>query len=142
MAEATLPTEFQLDIVTPDRMAAHDAVTWVTFPGKDGYLGILPGHAPLLTELGAGELEYTSGNTKHSLAVDGGFAEVLPDRVILLVQTAERAEDIDVDRAEKARQRAEEQLKRFSDPDVDLQRAEEDLRRSIARLETAKKFRG
>ncbi len=140
MAEATLPTEIQLDIVTPDRLAAHDAVTWVTFPGKDGYLGVLPGHAPLLTELGAGELEYTSGNAKHSLAVDGGFAEVLPDRVIVLVQTAERAEDIDVERAEKAKERAEDQLKRFSDPEVDLQHAQEALRRAIARLETAKKY--
>jgi F-type H+-transporting ATPase subunit epsilon len=142
MAETALPIEIHLDIVTPDRLAAHEAVTWVMVPGKDGYLGILPGHAPLLTELGPGELEYTSGNTKHSLAVDWGFAEVLPDRVIVLVQAAERAEDIDVERAEVAKQRAEDQLKRFSDPEVDLQHAQEALRRAIARLETAKKYRG
>ena len=90
MAEITLPTEIRLNIVTPDHLVAQDAVTAVTIPGKDGYLGILPGHAPLLTELGCGEMEYTSGNAKHILAVTGGFAEVLGDRVIVLVDSAER----------------------------------------------------
>ena len=88
MAEITLPTEIRLDIVTPDRLVAHDAVTAVTIPGKNGYLGILPGHAPLLTELAPGELEYTSGGAKHILAVNWGFAEVLGDRVIVLAQSA------------------------------------------------------
>ena len=103
MAEITLPTEIRLDIVTPDRLVAHDAVTAVTIPGKNGYLGILPGHAPLLTELASGELEYTSGRAKHTLCVNWGFAEVLGDRVIVLAQSAERAEEIDVERAEKAK---------------------------------------
>ncbi len=142
MAEATLPTQIQLDIVTPDRLAARDDVTAVTIPGKDGYLGILPGHAPLLTELAPGELKYSAGGAEHALAVDWGFAEVLPDRVIVLAQTAERAEDIDVERAEKAKERAEERLKRFTDPEVDMERAQEALRRAIARLETAKKIQG
>ena len=139
MAETTLPTEIRLDIVTPDRLVAHDAVTAVTIPGKNGYLGILPGHAPLLTELAPGELEYTSGGAKHSLVVNWGFAEVLGDRVIVLVQSAERAEEIDVERAEKAKSRAEERLKRFDDPQVDMERARKSLARAMARLEAAHK---
>jgi len=142
MAETTLPTEIRLDIVTPDHLVAHDAVTAVTIPGKNGYLGILPGHAPLLTELAPGELEYTSGGTQHALAVNWGFAEVLGDRVIVLVQSAERAEEIDVERAEKAKTRAEERLKRFDDPEADMERARKALSRAMARLETAHKLRG
>jgi len=142
MAEATLPTEIRLDIVTPDRLVAHDAVTAVTIPGKNGYLGILPGHAPLLTELVPGELVYTSAGKRHLLCVTWGFAEVLGDRVIVLSQTAEHSEEIDVQRAEKARTRAEERLKRFDDPQVDLERARESLRRALARLETAGSIRG
>jgi F-type H+-transporting ATPase subunit epsilon len=132
-----LPTELRLDIVTPDRLVAHGAVSSVTIPGKSGYLGILPGHAPLLTEVDAGELTYTHGDVKHYLAVSWGFAEVLPDRVIVLAQTAERAEEIDLQRAEEAKKRAEERLKRFSDPQIDLERARESLRRALARLEAA-----
>jgi F-type H+-transporting ATPase subunit epsilon len=98
----------------------------------------LPGHAPLLTELVPGELTFVRQGSKHHLCVDWGFAEVLPSRVIVLVQTAEHAEKIDVERAEKAKQRAEERLKRFSDPEVDMERARESLRRAIARLEVAR----
>ena len=141
MAEITLPTEIRLDIVTPDRLVAHEAVTAVTIPGKNGYLGILPGHAPLLTELAPGEMEYTSGSAKHVLAVNWGFAEVLGDRVIVLVQSAERAEEIDVGRAEKAKARAEELLKRFDDPQVDMERARVALSRAMARLEAAHRHR-
>jgi F-type H+-transporting ATPase subunit epsilon len=142
MADTTLPTEIRLDIVTPDHLVAHDAVTAVTLPGKDGYLGILPGHAPLLTELGPGEMEYTSAGAKHILCVNSGFAEVLGDRVIVLVQSAERAEEIDVTRARKAKDRAEERLKRFDDPEVDRERARKALLRAMARLETAHEHRG
>ena len=140
MAEATLPTEIILDIVTPDRLVAHDAVTAVTIPGKNGYLGILPGHAPLLTELASGELTYTSAGVKHFLSVNWGFAEVLGNRVIVLAQSCERCEEIDVARAQKAKTRAEDLLKRFDDPAVDLERAREALRRAMSRLETAERL--
>ena len=142
MADITLPTEIHLDIVTPDRLVAHDAVTAVTIPGKNGYLGILPGHAPLLTELASGALDYTSGGAKHTLCVNWGFAEVLGDRVIVLANSAERAEEIDVKRAETAKNRAEERLKRFDDPRIDMERAREALRRAMARLETVHTLRG
>lgn len=135
--EISLPTEIRLDIVTPDHLVAHDSVSAVTLPGKGGCLGVLPGHAPLLTELAPGELVYTRDSIKHYIAVNWGFAEVLPDRVIVLVQSAERAEDIDVERAERAKGRAEERLKRFSDPQIDLERAQEALRRAMSRLEAA-----
>lgn len=133
-----IATEIRLDIVTPDRLVAHDSVSGVTLPGKTGYLGILPGHAPLLTELAPGELTYMRDGLGHAVCVTWGFAEVLPDRVIVLVQTAERAEEIDVERAERAKQRAEERLKRFADPQIDMERAHEALRRALARLETAR----
>jgi F-type H+-transporting ATPase subunit epsilon len=133
-----LPTELRLDIVTPDRLVAHDAVSAVTIPGKNGYLGILPGHAPLLTELVPGELVYMRDGIRHLVVVNWGFAEVLPGRVIVLVQSAERAEEIDVERAERAKKRAEERLKRFSDAQVDLERAQQAFRRAVARLETAR----
>jgi F-type H+-transporting ATPase subunit epsilon len=132
-----LPTELQLNIVSPDRLLVRDSVSAVTVPGKNGYIGVLPGHAPLLTELVPGELTYTLQGVKHYLYVNWGFAEVLPDRVIVLVQSAERAEEIDVERAQKAKQRAEERLKRFSDPETDMERAREALRRAMARLEAA-----
>ncbi len=134
--------EIRLDIVTPDRLVAHDAVSGVTLPGKNGFLGILPGHAPLLTELAPGKLTYLRDGRPHGVAVNWGFAEVLPDRVIVLVLTAERAEEIDVERAEGCKQRAEERLKRFSDPTVDMDRAREALRRALARLETARHLEG
>ena len=132
-----LPTVLQLNIVSPDRLLVRDSVRAVTMPGKGGYIGVLPGHAPLLTELVPGELTYTREDVKHYLCVNWGFAEVLPDRVIVLVQSAERAEEINVERAEKAKDRAEERLKRFTDPEIDMERAREALRRAIARLETA-----
>lgn len=89
----------------------------------------------------AGELEYTSGNTKHAMCVNWGFAEVLGDRVIVLTEAAERVDEIDVGRAEKAKERAEELLKRFDDPQVDMERARQALARAMVRLETAHKYK-
>ncbi len=105
-------------------------------PGRDGYLGILPGHAPLITELGIGEIRYRENGESHCLAVAWGFAEVLPDRVSVLAETAERAEEINVDRAEEARKRARQRL-HSTDPKVDFARAQCALTRAETRLEVA-----
>jgi len=137
--EQSLPSHIQLEIVTPDRQVVHDSVDSVTIPGKSGYLGILPGHAPLLSELRTGEVVYTRAETKHYLAVSWGFAEVLPERVIILVQTAERAEEIDLVRAEHALERAEDRLKKLSDPTIDAERAREAYERARARLQAARR---
>jgi len=138
MAES-LPTRIDLELVTPERPVVRGAVISVSLPGKEGYLGILPGHAPLLSELKAGELSYTQDDATHYVAVSGGFAEVLPDRVIVLVNTSERAEEIDLQRAQRARQRAEERLGKISDPEIDRERAQAALERAMARLEAADK---
>ena len=137
MADA-LPTDIQLEVVTPDRQVVHELVDAVTVPGKHGYLGILPGHAPLLSELAPGEIIYTRGASKHYLAVSWGFAEILPGRVILLAQTAERAEEIDLTRAEQALARAQEQLGKVGDSSIDRQRAQEAYQKALARLQAAR----
>ena len=105
-----LPAKIQLEIVTPDRSLVREDVDEVQLPGAEGYLGVLPGHTPLLTTLKVGELWYRTGSERHYLAIAFGFAEVLPDRVTILAQIAERAQDIDVERAEAAKKRAEERL--------------------------------
>ena len=138
----TLPTQIQLTVVTPDHESVRETVEAVTIPGKNGYLGILPGHSPLLSELKVGELDYTSQGKRHSMVVSWGFAEVLPDRVIILAQTAEHAEDIDVDRADRARQRAEDRLKKLNDLEIDLGRARACLERAVTRIQTARRIRG
>jgi F-type H+-transporting ATPase subunit epsilon len=107
----------ELEIVTPDRMVVHEQVSEVQIPGKAGYLGILPGHAPLITELAIGELSFRDGNGTQYLAVASGFAEVLPDKVTVLAESAERPEEIDVRRAQDAKARADEAMR---NPAVDL----------------------
>jgi F-type H+-transporting ATPase subunit epsilon len=141
MAE-TLPTQIRLEVVTPDRQVVHESVTSVTIPGKNGYLGILPGHAPLLAELKTGELGYIHEGTTHYLAVSWGFAEVLPDRVIVLAHAAERAEEIDRARAERALERAQERLKQISDATIDAERAREAYERALARLQAVRRAGG
>jgi F-type H+-transporting ATPase subunit epsilon len=127
---------FELEIVTPERLVVREKVEEMQIPGRNGYLGILPGHAPLITELGIGEISYRENGRSRHLAVAWGFAEVLPDRVSILAETAERAEEIDVRRAEKAKQRAEKRLK-SEDPNVDCARAQHSLSRAATRLEVA-----
>lgn len=131
-----LPTKLTLEIVTPDRALVREEVDEVELPGYEGYFGVLPGHTPLLATLKVGELWYRTGSEKHFLAIAGGFVEVLPDRVTVLAQIAERAEDIDVARAEAARQRAEERLARPAH-DVDLERARIAHIKSLVRLQVA-----
>src|SRR5512146_2223959 len=129
---------FEFEIVTPDRLVAHDQAEEMQIPGKNGYLGILPGHAPLITELAVGEISYRLDGVTEHLAVAWGFAEVLPDKVTILAETAERAEDIDVGRAKEALERAEERL-RSGDPNLDYQRALVAVRRAQVRLQVAER---
>jgi F-type H+-transporting ATPase subunit epsilon len=130
-------THLFLEIVTPERELAHEQVDSVQLPGKDGCLGILPGHAPLLTELGEGELSYKKGGEARYLTIFRGFAEVLPDRVILLAETAERAEEIDIERVKQSLERAKQRLNNLKDPELDYERAREAFQRALIRLQTA-----
>jgi F-type H+-transporting ATPase subunit epsilon len=134
-----LPTKLLLEIVTPDRSLVHQDVDEVQLPGAEGHLGVLPGHTPLLTTLAVDELWYRIGAEKHFVAIAGGFGEVLPDRVTVLAQVAERAQDIDLGRAEAARKHAEEQLNKGVD--VDIERARIALLRSLVRSRVASRTR-
>ncbi len=136
-----LPDSIELVIVTPERQLLRETVAEVTLPGADGQLGILPGHAPLITELGIGELNFrTKSGDSVPIAIISGFAEVLGDRVTVLAETAERPEEIDVARAEQAKKRAEQRLAVAStDPDIDWSRAAIALQRSLIRIQVARK---
>jgi F-type H+-transporting ATPase subunit epsilon len=127
---------FQLEIVTPEKRVVDTPAEEAQIPGKNGYLGILPGHAPLITELAVGEITFREGGREAHLAVAWGFAEVLPDKVTILAETAERPSEIDVERARKAKQRAEQRLT-SSSTEVDVERALDSLRRAEVRLDVA-----
>jgi F-type H+-transporting ATPase subunit epsilon len=130
----------RLEIVTAERVVFSDDVDVVVAPGVEGQLGILPHHAPLMTMLLPGELRVKKGGEEFSLAISGGFLEVRPDRVIVLADAAERAEEIDIARAEAAKRRAQELL-RSRPSDVDAARAEAALRRSLVRLRVVERRR-
>src|SRR5512144_2982278 len=114
-----LPDKIQLIIVTPEKQLFSGKVDEVTVPSTQGYLGILPGHAPLLAELGIGQISYETGGKTEYLACSWGVVEVLPNRVVILVETSELASEIDVKRAEQAKQRAEKRLA-SKDPNIDF----------------------
>ena len=120
---------FQLEIVTPEKLVVRDSAEEAQIPGRNGYLGILPGHAPLVTELGAGEISYRSGGQLHRFATAWGFAEVLPDHVTVLAETVERADEIDLARAQRSLAEAEESLKSA--------RTEEEVSEAAGRIERA-----
>ncbi len=135
-----IPSHLQLEVVSADRSLVNEAVDEVQIPGTEGYLGVLPGHTPLLTTLHVGELWYRQQSEKRFLAIAFGFAEVQPDRVTVLAQIAERAADIDVARAETARRRAEERLARPT-VDMDFERARIALLKALVRLQVAARAR-
>jgi F-type H+-transporting ATPase subunit epsilon len=135
-----LPTKLQLQIVSADRSLLNETVDEVVIPGFDGYFGVLPGHTPLLAVLQVGELWYRQGQEKHYVSIAFGFAEVLPDRVTILAQIAEKADEIDVARAEAAKQRAEERLARPA-PEIDAERVRIALQKSLLRLRVASRAR-
>jgi F-type H+-transporting ATPase subunit epsilon len=130
-----LPETITLEVVTPERAVVHESVVEVTLPGREGYLGILPGHTPLLTELATGALSYRQGAQMRRVAVSGGFAEVLPDRVIVLADLAERAEEIDVARARTELATAEKQV--ASAAGSDWESAQQAVNLARTRIEVA-----
>jgi F-type H+-transporting ATPase subunit epsilon len=135
-----IPAHLQLEIVSADRSLVKEQVDEVQIPGADGYLGVLPGHTPLLTTLHVGQLWYRQGQDKHYLSIAFGFAEVQPDRVTILAQIAERADEIDVARAEAAKRRAEDRLAKAT-VDMDFERARIALLKSLIRLQVASRAR-
>jgi F-type H+-transporting ATPase subunit epsilon len=135
-----LPTHLQLQIVSADRLLVNEQVDEVQIPGTQGYLGILPGHTPLLSTLDVGQLWYRQGQDKHFLSLAFGFAEVQPDRVTILAQIAETAAEIDASRAEAAKKRAEERLAKPT-TEMDFERARVALLKSLVRLQVATRAR-
>jgi len=126
----------ELQIVTPDKLLVREPADEVQIPGKAGDMDVLPGHAPLITELTIGEIVYKQGGKAEHFSVAWGFAEVLPDKVTILAQTAERAQDINVKRAQEAKARAEEAL-RNPTPDLDYEATLNALKRAEVRLKVA-----
>jgi F-type H+-transporting ATPase subunit epsilon len=134
---ATLPEAIELQIVTPERHVLQETVQSVEIPGKEGYLGVLPGHAPLLTELGVGILAYRKGADNRFLTVIGGYAEVLPDRVIVLAEISEKAEEIDVARSQAAHDRAQAELAKHGIATEEYRREKLALERALIRMQAA-----
>jgi F-type H+-transporting ATPase subunit epsilon len=126
-----------LEVATPNRLVVAETVDEVVIPGSQGYFGVLPGHAPLLATLGIGELSYRQGTSVFHLALTGGFAEVRNDKVIVLAEQAERPDEIDRDRAQKAKERAEHRLSGREGGDIDFARAQAALMRALVRLQVA-----
>ena len=138
MTNDQMPDTFKLEIVTPEKKVVDTTATEAQIPGKNGYLGIFPGHAPLITELSVGEVSFRADAGEQRLAVAWGFAEVLPDKVTILAETAERPSEIDVERARKAKERAEQRLT-SGDTNVDVERALDAIHKAETRLDVAQK---
>jgi F-type H+-transporting ATPase subunit epsilon len=136
-----LPTSIQLQIVSAERSLVNETVDEVEIPGADGYFGVLPGHTPLLALLGTGELWYRKGQEKVYLLIAFGFAEVQPDRVTILAQIAEKPEEIDVERAQAAKKRAEERLAQVHAMEMDAERARIALMKALIRLQVSARAR-
>ncbi|MFN0169744.1 MAG: F0F1 ATP synthase subunit epsilon [Bryobacteraceae bacterium] len=128
---------FELEIATPDRLVLKERVSEAQIPGKDGFLGVLSGHAPLLSELACGMLSYVAEGRKHYMAIHRGFVEVMPEKTRVLAERAERADEIDVARAQAALERAQKRLGDLT-PGIDMSRALNALERAQARIETVR----
>lgn len=136
-----MPDTFQLEIVTPEKLVVKDNAEEAQIPATTGYIGVLPGHAPLITELGAGEISYRCRGQVHRFATAWGFAEVLPDKVTVLAETVERVEEIDVARAKQDLTRAEDALKQ-AQSEEEVAKDLGKVRRAEARIEVAESKRG
>jgi len=135
------PTQLTFELVTPDHGVVSELVDEVQLPGSEGYLGILPGHTPLLATLTVGELWYRKGQQKTHLSVAFGFAEVLPDRVTILARSAETADEIDEVRAEAQRQRALGEMQKPNLSQADLEKARASMLKALTRLQVASRRR-
>jgi F-type H+-transporting ATPase subunit epsilon len=129
----------QLDIVTPEKLAYSDEVDAVTLPGSEGELGVLPHHAPLISTLGAGELVLRKGGAEESFAIVGGFLQVLPDKVVVMAETADMASEIDLERAQAARREAEQALEGGFVEGADLSAARAQLQAALIRIRVAER---
>ena len=135
MADST----FKLSVVSPERLVLSEEVEEAQVPGKNGCLGILPGHAPLMTELDIGELSYRQGDRTGYLAVTRGYCEVLSNQVIVLAERADRAEEVDRERAQASMDRANKRLANLQDPDIDFLRVRTSLQRALIRVQVSQK---
>jgi F-type H+-transporting ATPase subunit epsilon len=135
-----LPAHLKLEIVTPDHLVVTEPVDEVEIPAADGYLGVLPGHTPMLAMLKIGELWYRKGSEKFYVCIAFGFAEILPDRITILAELAERPDEIDVARAEAAKRRAEERLAQPS-LEMDFERARVALMKALVRIQVSSRVR-
>ncbi len=133
-----MPGTLKLEIAVPERQVLSDEVDSVEAPAKDGYMGVLPGHAALITELGNGVLSFDAGGKKRYMALSGGLMEVLRDHVRVLADATEWAEEVDLERAETARRRANDMLQSH-EMEIDVERAMRAVRRAEARLEATKR---
>lgn len=136
----SLPDQLTLEVAVPERLLVRETVKQVQIPGEGGYFGVLPGHAPLMSKLGIGVLSFQDGSRMRYMSVHGGVVEVLPDHVRVLADAAEWAEEIDIERAEKARRRANDLLRRH-DMEIDVERAVKAVERAQARLEATKRLK-
>ena len=131
-----------LEVVTPSRLLLSEEVDEVQVPGKNGYLGILPGHAPLISELMIGEVSYRQGKTRRRLSVANGYCEVVRDQVRILAETAEKADEIDLGRARASKERAEKRLADVNNPEIDFVRAMASLERALSRIRVREEREG
>jgi len=129
--------KIRLELVTPERLLVSEEVDEIIAPGYEGEFGVLPDHTPYLAILSVGVLRYRKGDEVQKIAVGGGFAEVTPDRVVILADVGEKAEEIDVDRARRARERAENAIRDLSLDDTSYFKMRGALQRAIARMEAA-----
>jgi F-type H+-transporting ATPase subunit epsilon len=134
-----VPKRVTVEVVTPTRMVVRDEVEEVIAPGAEGYFGVLGGHLPFMSTLKSGELAYRKNGTWRYLAISWGYAEVLPQTVIILAEAAEKAEEIDIARAQRARDRAVERMAQSGDESIDVLRAQVSLARALIRLEVAQR---
>jgi F-type H+-transporting ATPase subunit epsilon len=133
-----LPQKIQFELVTPERRVLIQEIQEVVLPGVEGYFGVLPGHAPLLSSLEIGEIMYRDGSRTRFLAIGDGFVEVLPEKVSVLVRTAEQADEIDLDRARGSLERAQERIRKW-ESHLDFWRARSSLQRALTRIQVGRK---